>query len=233
VEVLGVVQRFRWCPPGQFLMGSPDDEHGHSRGEDIHLVTLTTGFWIADCECTQALWIAVMGSSPSVVQELDHPVEQVSWESCHEFLARLNALAPGLEARLPSESEWEYACRAGGADDGSLDGTAWHAHNAAATHPVKELRANAWGLYDLHGNVAEWCEDRYGPYPKPVVVDPVVRTDGAHIIRGGSYRENPNGCRSARRDHGRPRYHSGCVGLRLAATAIPRGTILGSADRPR
>ncbi|MBA2482455.1 MAG: SUMF1/EgtB/PvdO family nonheme iron enzyme [Planctomycetes bacterium] len=223
VTIFGVVQRFRWCPPGTFLMGSPDDESGRGRDEDIHQVTLTRGFWLADSECTQALWVRILESSPSMIQDEHHPVERVSWETCQEFIARLNEVVPGLRARLPSESEWEYACRAGGADDGSLDGTTWHARNTGkGTQPVKQLQPNPWGFYDIHGNVAEWCEDRYAPYPKPLAVDPIDLSPGAHVLRGGSYRESPKGCRSAHRDHGRPRYLSGCVGLRLAASELPR-----------
>jgi formylglycine-generating enzyme required for sulfatase activity len=229
--VLGVVQRFRWCPPGSYLMGSRDDERRRGRDEDIHLVTFTRGFWIADTECSQALWVSVMGTSPSAVQGLEYPVERVSWEQTHDFVAQLEHQCPGLIARLPTESEWEYACRAGVEQD-DLDGAAWSERTSGGhSHPLAELKPNAWGLFDMRGNLAEWCEDGYGPYPKPVVVDPGPGLGTAHVIRGGSYHDDGAGCRIARRAHARPQWLSETVGFRLAATALP-GIAAPAAPRP-
>ncbi len=224
VTLLGYAQRFRYCPPGRFLMGSPDDQRPRSRDEDIHQVTFTRGFWLADSECSQALWASVYGSTPSALQDLDLPVERVSWEASQDFLERLDRAVPGLRARLPTESEWEYACRAGGADDGpmNLDEVAWYAHTSdAASHPLKELRPNSWGLHDMLGNVAEWCQDSYRPYPKPVIIDPPPGAGGAHVIRGGSFRDSAGDCRATHRDRARAGYSGDRVGLRIALSALP------------
>ncbi len=222
VSVLGLVQRFRYCAGGRFLMGSPDSETGRADDEDIHQVTLTRGFWIADSECTQALWNCVMGYDPSSQQDMAHPVEQVSWDGVQEFLHKLTALT-GLEARLPSETEWEYACRAGSdeAFGAPIEESGWFDRTAGRkTHPVKLLKPNAWGLFDCHGNVAEWCQDSYGAYPKPVIVDPPITLGGAPNIRGGSFRDRAHECRSAHRDHARTRAQNDHLGFRLAATDI-------------
>jgi formylglycine-generating enzyme required for sulfatase activity len=228
LHVLGVIQRFRWCPPGVYLMGSPDAERHRNRDEDIHQVTLTRGFWIADTECSQALWITVMGSSPSAAQDLSHPVERVSWESTHVFVARLNRLCPGVGARLPSESEWEYACRAGGTDDSSLESTGWYDRTSGGqTHPIAQLQPNRWGLFDMRGNVAEWCEDAYGGYPKPVVVDPPPPPGATHVVRGGSCRDSSGDCRPAHRARLRQNGTSDWVGFRLALGCGEKPPALG------
>ncbi len=114
VTIKGVAQRFRYIPPGRFLMGSPDDEaERDAEDETQHEVVLTTGFWLADTACTQALWEAVMGSNPSEFKGKQNPVDTVSWDDCQEFLGKINGLAPGLDVRLSTEAEWEYACRVG------------------------------------------------------------------------------------------------------------------------
>ncbi|MBA3709815.1 MAG: formylglycine-generating enzyme family protein [Planctomycetes bacterium] len=224
VAVLGTRQRFRYCPPGRFLMGSPDNESRRGSDEDIHQVTLTQGFWIADSECTQALWNAVMGYDPSSTQDLTHPVEQVSWDLVQQFLTKLAPLAPGLAPRLPSETEWEYACRAGSAAPfaADIETCGWYDRTSGRTsRPVKLLAPNAWGLFDCHGNVSEWCQDSYGDYPKPVVVDPPLRTGGAPVIRGGSFRDHAEDCRSAHRDHARARAQNDHLGFRIASSVVP------------
>lgn len=217
LQVLGMVQRFRWCPPGSFIMGSPDGERRRSRDEVPLQVTLTQGFWIADTECSQALWMTVLGSSPSAVQDLSHPVERVTWDDAHRFIDRLNALGPALSVRLPTEAEWEYACRAGG---GGGDG-AWDAGRGRRSHPIAQLESNAWGLFDMRGNVAEWCADGYGPYRGPVAVDPLPAPGGAKVHRGGSFRDRSDDCRPANRSHARPETRAEHIGFRLAASTLP------------
>ncbi|MCB1737145.1 MAG: formylglycine-generating enzyme family protein, partial [Gammaproteobacteria bacterium] len=112
-ECRGVRQRMRWIAPGEFLMGSPKDEHERRNNETQHEVMLTRGYWLAETACKQALWQAVMGDNPSEFKGEQNPVEQVSWEQVQKFIGKLNDLCPGLGLRLPSEAEWEYACRAG------------------------------------------------------------------------------------------------------------------------
>jgi formylglycine-generating enzyme required for sulfatase activity len=199
----GVVTHLRWIPPGRFLMGSPDEEVGRDSDEGPqHLVTLSRGFWLAGAPCTQAEWHAVMGTNPSGFKGNDLPVEQVSWRDCREFCKRIRLRFPGLEPRLPTEAEWEYACRAGTTsayNDGSacteperkdpaLDRLGWFNENSGGkTHQVRQKEANRWGLYDMHGNVREWCEDWYGDYSADDQVDPTGPASGsARVFRGGS-----------------------------------------------
>jgi formylglycine-generating enzyme required for sulfatase activity len=205
-------------------MGSRVCEALRSRDEDIHQVTLTRGFWIADSECTQALWQAVMGFDPSAIQDIEHPVEQVSWQQAQDFIGRLNGMMPGAQTRLPTEAEWEYAARAGasGPSPVALDAHAWYARTAGReTHRPRRLQPNAWGLYDCLGNVGEWCLDPYGEYEKPVTVDPLPTRGGGPVIRGGSFRDGADDCRAAQREHARASYVSDRVGFRLAADALP------------
>lgn len=160
VEVKGVVQRFRWIPPGSFRMGSPKGEAGRYNDEGPqHRVTWAQGRWLADTPVTQALWQAVMGENPSRFRSPDRPVEQVSWEDCQQFVARINDMVPGLEARLPGEAEWEYACRAGtatatwlgdleilGANNAPLlDAIAWYGGNCGVDYELKNgINTKSW-----------------------------------------------------------------------------------------
>ena len=159
----------RWIDPGTFMMGSPPDEAERSSDETLHNVTITTGFWLGETVCTQELWQEVMGKNPSRFKGDCLPVETVSWDDCHIFLDRINAREPGLELRLPTEAEWEWACRAGTTTPFSFgenitpeqvnhDGN--YPYNKGKkgryreeTVPVKSLPCNAWGLYEMHGNV--------------------------------------------------------------------------------
>jgi formylglycine-generating enzyme required for sulfatase activity len=230
----GVRQAFRWILPGTFRMGSPESEPERLDWEVQHEVTLTQGFWLADTACTQALWQAVMGENPSRFRDDPrNPVEQVSWEDAQRFIAALNERVPGLEARLPSEAEWEYACRAGTTTPFSFgenitpeqvnyNGDYPYAGgkkglNRERTVPVGSLPANAWGLYEMHGNVWEWCEDWYGEYPGGPQVDPRGPATGAgRVLRGGSWHGLGRYCRSANRFRYGPANRDSYLGFRLA-----------------
>ena len=227
-----VVQRLRYIPPGRFLMGSPDSEVGRYDYETQHEVQLTQGYWLADTPCTQALWQAVMANNPSHFQGSNRPVEQVSWEDCQEFVKRLNERVPGLQARLPSEAEWEYACRAGtsGAtwrgeldlqEDHSasiLEPIAWYRKNSGSeTQPVRGKAANPWGLYDMLGNVWEWCQDNWGTYEAGACIDPKGAPSGRYrVLRGGSWDGDTQSERAARRGRDSPDDRDFSLGFRLA-----------------
>jgi formylglycine-generating enzyme required for sulfatase activity len=189
---------FVWIPPGNFEMGSPIDEEGRNDDEIRHVVTITRGFWLSDHEVTQAEHQAVMGYNPSEFKDPDRPVEMVSWNAAVVYCEKLTELertagriTGDQEYRLPTEAEWEYAARAGttGTRYGELDAIAWYAGNSGGnTHPVRGKRPNPWGLYDMLGNVAEWCLDWYGGYPQGEVTDPVGAVSGqARVLRGGSW----------------------------------------------
>jgi formylglycine-generating enzyme required for sulfatase activity len=240
-EVQGVRQVLRWIPPGEFWMGSPDTEAGRYGGETRHPVTLTQGFWLADTACTQALWQAVLGENPrNFKQDPSNPVERVSWNGIQEkFLPALNRLVPRLEAGLPSEAQWEYACRAGTQtpfwfgeqitpEQVNYEGNYPYVGRANGeyrekTVPVKSLPANGWGLYEMHGNVREWCEDVWGEYPSEAVVDPRGPQYGVggrqRVLRGGSWYHNVTNCRSAFRYASEPDEHYAGIGFRLARGA--------------
>jgi len=230
-----VVTRLRWIPPGRFLMGSPEDEKGRFGQEGPqHWVTLSKGYWLADAPCTQAEWQAVMGTTPSNFKGApDLPVEQVSWEDCQAFCEKVQARFPGLQARLPSEAEWEYACRAGTAsafNDGSActepDGNdpalaklGWFDKNSdRRTRVVCGLDPNQWGLHDMHGNVWEWCQDWFGNYAADEQQDPTGADSGRERVRrGGSWDFWAGGCRSASRNWWLPVERLLNLGFRLAS----------------
>ncbi len=223
VDFAGVVQRLRWIEPGEFSMGSPDDEAERQEREGPrHRVRLSAGFWLADTACTQALWLAVMGGdNPSRFQDdARNPVERVSWDDARAFLQRATALAPGTVAQLPSEAEWEYACRAGsetpfsfgatlGTEQANYDGNYPYADGQQGeyrgeTVPVKSFAANAWGLYEMHGNVWEWCADGLRVYDGEPQSDPRGAQDEAapRVVRGGSWLYGARWLRSAYRHWG-------------------------------
>jgi formylglycine-generating enzyme required for sulfatase activity len=221
----------RWIPAGRFRMGSPSSEEGRFSDEMEHEVVLSRGFFMAETECTQGQWEAVMGSNPSYFKGRDRPVEKVSWEEAVEFCRKLTAkqrqegvLPEGWEWRLPTEAEWESAARAGttGARHGELDAIAWYGGNSGnETHGVKGKQANAWGLHDMIGNVWEWCGDWYGDYPTGSVTDPTGPGSGSNrVVRGGSWSYPARFARSAFRFRVVPglRFHN--LGFRLALSSV-------------
>jgi formylglycine-generating enzyme required for sulfatase activity len=225
LRVGDVEQRLRWIPPGRFLMGSPDDDREALRPEKPqHQVELSKGFWLFDTPCTQALWQAVMGTNPSRFKEEQCPVEQVSWEDCQEFILKLNALLPGLALRLPTEAEWEYACRAGTdtpryAED--LDAIAWYSENSGnKTYPVGQKNPNAWGLYDMLGNVFEWCHGSRREYTQERAVDPIspLEAGADRVVRGGYWYGLAQYVRAAYRRWSHSGYRDGYFGFRCASS---------------
>jgi formylglycine-generating enzyme required for sulfatase activity len=194
-----------WCPAGEFLMGSPEDEANRNDDETPHRVTLTKGFWLAKTETTQGQWERVMGDNPSHFSGEDLPVEMVSWDDVQGWLEKMNEKAPlpsGWKWALPTEAQWEYACRAGteSAFAGDLDEMGWYMDNSGSkTNPVGTKQANAWGLCDMHGNVWEWCSDWYGDYSSGSSSDPTggATTGDDRVGRGGSWVSNAQDCRSA------------------------------------
>lgn len=230
VEVKGVIQRFRWIKSGKFLMGSPLSEKDRNDNETQHEVTLTQGFWMADTACTQALWKVVMGNNPSHFTSIfrntaNNPVETVSWDDVQGFIRTLNGMVSGLRARLPTEAQWEYACRAGTTTPFSFGKNMTPEQvnyfgveglYLEKTVPVKSLPANPWGLYEMHGNVWEWCQDWYDSYSAEPVTNPAGSQVGVErVVRGGSWNEFGSLCRSALRVSFVPLHRSDAFGFRL------------------
>ncbi|MBN2526569.1 MAG: formylglycine-generating enzyme family protein [Deltaproteobacteria bacterium] len=235
VEIFGVVQRFRWIPPGEFTMGSPDGEPKREKNESQHEVILTKGFWLADTACTQQLWEAVMGKNLSRFKGKQRPVENMNWHDCVRFIERINKKSPGLNLSLPTEAQWEYACRANAKSNTpfsfgdnitpeqvNYDGNYPYAEGEKGryreeTVDVKSLPANPWGLYEMHGNVFEWCADWFGDYPTGKAVDPRGPDKGdSRVLRGGSCFNYGRFCRSASRSKVRPDDRLNFIGFRLA-----------------
>ena len=223
----GVKQRFRWLPPGGFMMGSPEDEEGRRDNEAQHRVRLTKGFWLANTTVTQELYEKVMGDNPSEFKGKDLPVETVNWDDIQEFISKLNQEVGEEYFRLPTEAEWEYACRAGTISPYSFGDeiTSDLAHydqpwDSRSTKPVKSYQPNQWGLYQMHGNVWEWCQDWYGKYDisQEVTIDPTGPTtdDYYRVVRGGSWFVNARFCRSAYRSWFEPGIRLVNLGFRPA-----------------
>ena len=225
-----VTQRMRWIKPGEFLMGSPKGEEGRYKDESpAHLVTLTQGYWLADSQVTQELWTSIAGKNPSRFPGDTNPVEQISWSECQTWLPNVLKKVPTLQLSLPTEAQWEYACRAGstsaygfGDDPKELTKHGWFKENAqGTTHPVKQLQPNGWGLYDMHGNVWECCSDWFGNYAASAQSDPTGPANGtARVIRGGSWFYSARYLRSACRDRVAPGHRAGNLGFRLLSSAL-------------
>ena len=205
VHIAGVPVRMRWIEPGSFLMGSPKtDEEAFSHEQPQHRVTLREGFWMAEAPCTQALWAAVMGDNPSEFNGDERPVENVSHEDVVRFLAVINDETAGPVFQLPTEAQWEYACRAQSDAPryGELDAIAWYDENAGGqTHAARQKQPNTWGFYDMLGNVWEWCHDGMRGYDSSHAYDPIgpVHEGTNWVLRGGSWDIPAQGVRAAYR----------------------------------
>lgn len=231
-----VTQRLRWIPPGHFQMGSHETESERNDDEGPwHPVTISQGFWLMDTACTQALWQAVMGTNPSdFMASPDRPVVQVSWNDVQDFLTMINRSIPGLELTLPTEAQWEYACRAGTNTPFSFGATITpeqvnyngnypyaggpRGQYRAQTVPVASLPANPWGLHEMHGNVWEWCLDGQRDYRAEAEIDPTgpLAGDVERVQRGGSWDSVALLVRAASRSQDRPGFRVYRVGFRCA-----------------
>ncbi len=244
----------RLIPAGMFTMGCDDAEADAAwKSVDFekprewyqapqHTVMMSRPFWLADSACTLAFWHAVMGSRPLAGQDdLQCPVASLSWDDCQNMLSTLNRRCPGADARLPSEAEWEYSCRAGTTSAlytgdieyvgdyqaPALDPIAWYAGNAgndgkSVPHPVKLKQPNSWGLFDMIGNVQQWCSDCSASASSPAARDPLGPASGhLRVVRGSYSVACPAVCRSAHRQENAPYIRRNWVGLRLCIPAEP------------
>ena len=231
-------------PKGTFMMGSPESEQGRNENETQHEVTISKDYYLGVYEVTQAQYEKVMGKNLSYFQgakvgneNADLPVENVSWDEAVKFCKKLSALPEEKKAgrvyRLPTEAEWEYACRAGSKtaysfddEEGLLPEYGWFSRNSSRrTHTVGLLEPNAWGLHDMHGNVWEWCSDWYEEYPKGAVSDPTGPKEGSYrVLRGGCWGNEAADCRSAFRSGYDPSLRFNGLGFRLALSpsGIPK-----------
>lgn len=206
---------------GTFMMGWGP----YSTVTPIHKVTLTKDYYIGETEVTQALWAAVMGDAPNTGKE-EFPIGHVSWNDCVEFTHQINRLVEGVTFRLPTEAEWEFAAKGGNNSEGydysgssDVDRVAWHNGNASASHPVKQKMANEIGLYDMSGNIREWCSDYYYPsYSNQDAVDPTGPTTGSsRVVRGGAYHTHESYCTCTIRSDIDPSSLVSYNGFRLAS----------------
>jgi sulfatase modifying factor 1 len=223
-----------WVDPGIFTMGSAETETGRDSDEGQFEVTLSKGFWLGRYEVTQAQWNEVMGTTPGYFTGDGLPVEQVSWEDAMAFCAELQVrefaagrLPAGYVCSLPTEAQWEYACRAGTTTATSFGDliTAAQANfdgSIGATSVVGSYPANPWGFHDMHGNVWEWCSDWYGAYPSGIVTDPTGAPSSNNIsLRGGSWSGDGQSIRSANRHFALPSFTHNSIGFRVCLPRIP------------
>lgn len=253
LQINEVSQRLRYIPPGHFLMGSPDDEPGRVTAEELqqydvlraegpqHPVYLSEGFWLADTACTQAFWQAVMGNNPSHFKDTpNNPVEQVSWQDVQAFLKKLQQLT-GLAVSLPTEAQWEYACRAGTSTPfwwgnhlstvrANYDGNfPYHQGEKGPfrerTMPVDFFQANPWGLWQMQGNVWEWCLDGLRDYSTELAIDPLGPHDSEdyRALRGGSWFDGGGSVRSAYSSHLHPGSRRDYIGFRWLLSSPSTG----------
>ncbi|HPD16105.1 MAG TPA: formylglycine-generating enzyme family protein [Planctomycetota bacterium] len=225
----GVAIRMVLIPAGEFEMGSPPWEHDRGGDEPLHRVRITRPFYLGRHPVTQEQWQCVVGSNPSWFKGDKHPVEQISWEDCQAFVEKANQCTGKELFALPTEAQWEYACRAGksgrfdfGDSPASLDKCAWYSSGLHdATHPVGATPPNAWGLYDMTDHVGEWCADWYGEayYECSPQDDPGGPEAGrCRVLRGGFWYPIPRITRFACRRSARPTYRCYDVGFRVAAS---------------
>jgi formylglycine-generating enzyme required for sulfatase activity len=204
-------------PPGKFKMGSPESEKDRFDNETQHEVTLTKPFYMGKYEVTQEQWFEIMGVNPSREKGRMFPVKDISWEDCQEFIKKLNAKTDG-GYRLPTEAEWEHACRAGSTtaysfgDKITPKDANYYDSKIGEPVAVGSYKPNAFGLYDMHGNVDEWCEDLYRDYPKGPA------TGKYRVLRGGSFADLGSLARSSFRNFTSPSGRSFLTGFRLAST---------------
>ena len=223
LRVGNVSYRMKYVSGGTFTMGATSEmTEPYLWDKPTHQVTLSS-YYIGETEVTQALWKAVMGSNPSYFEGDNLPVEEVSWNACQTFISKLNALT-GKSFRLPTEAEWEFAARGGNqsrhtqySGSSRIDDVAWYGGNSGSkTHPVKTKQPNELGIYDMTGNVNEWCQDWLGNYSSYAQTNPTGAGSGSErVSRGGSWRGTPGGCRSSYRGGDAPEGSNYVRGLRL------------------
>jgi formylglycine-generating enzyme required for sulfatase activity len=232
VVIADLKLRLMPIPAGTFTMGSPSSELGHRSDEPPHRVTLTQPFWIGATGVTQAQYEAVMAANPSRFKGPDLPVDSVTWDESVEFCRKLTEreraagrLPAGFAYALPTEAQREYACRAGtgGAYAGEINEISWYSGNSdEKPHPVAQKQPNAWGLYDMQGNLWEWCSDWYGNYPRSDVTDPTGPAKGdSRVYRGGAWFHSADLCRSAYRYKTDPGFRGSLLGFRIALVRTP------------
>ena len=225
LTVNGIKYIMVWVEGGTFRMGATSEQgsDADSYEKPVHSVTLS-GYYIGKTEVTQALWEAVMGSNPSYWKGDNLPVESVSWDDCQEFIRKLNALT-GQNFRLPTEAEWEFACRGGNNSRGYkysgsnyIDNVAWYWDNSGKKiHPVATKSPNELGIYDMSGNVWEWCADWFGNYSSSAQTNPKGPYDGSYrVYRGGGWGDYARLCRSSGRYCFSPGSRYCDLGLRLS-----------------
>ena len=206
----GIRQGFRWIPPGTFLRNALEDEREKFVKVELHKVTLTKGFWLSETTCSQEMWESTFEINPSRFLGKSLPVDSVTWYEVQDFIKELNSIEKELKLRLPTEAEWEFACRSGSSSaywfGNTLDADLANCGlRKGKPMPVKSLKLNPFGLYHMHGNVREWCSDWYGNYPRKASADPIGPLGGtSKVLRGGSWASNAERCRSSSRMGFRP-----------------------------